>query len=267
MERLCADLTNHFRNLMVVKTVKKAEDILVCTQQELVQYKAQSEKFTLESVLYCISLLQESMANIKRGANRRIEMEMTAIKMSTPSLSSDNEALLHRIATLERMIKQGAVTTSVPAADTVPQVHSSQDTAAADSTPASSLQTAKADTAESDIETHGEDTDEIDWAEVLSELAKTNPPLKGILEGSQAIIRGDYVLIKSSNPTLGAFIKQQGYSRDVKDAIYHVTGRRYRLGLLNSESATSAPQTPKRDPLENLIGRARQEGVPVDVTE
>ena len=122
--------------------------------------------------------------------------------------------------------------------------------------------------AEAPVEENTDSEMPIDWAEVLSELTKTNMPLWGVLSGSSAIIRGDYVLIKSDNPTLSAFIKTGGNAKDVKEAIIRVTGKRYRLGLQGASSApsagASAPAAPK-DPLENLISRAKDMGINIDV--
>ena len=283
MERLCSDLINHFRNLMIVKTVKSASDILVCTAEELEQYKTQSGKLTLENILYCISLLQDSMANIKRGVNRRIEMEMAIIKLATPNLTSDNEALLRRISDIEVKIKTGAIAVSAPATTVKPAEESKpavptektktveKAPEAAESKPAPTPDEYPAEEAKPQAPRE-ESTDgemPIDWAEVLSELTKINMPLWGVLNGSSAIIRGDYVLIKSDNPTLSAFIKTGGNARDVKEAIIRVTGKRYRLGLYSGAatpkmSAQQPVQAPK-DPLENLISRAKDMGINVDV--
>ena len=281
MERLCSDLINHFRNLMIVKTVKSASDILVCTAEELEQYKTQSGRYTLENILYCIALLQDSMANIKRGVNRRIEMEMAIIKLATPNLSSDNEALLRRISDLEIKIKTGAITVATQTAP-APQVKAQEapkETAPSPATapiqnsvsepaPAPDEYPAETPKAEAPREESTDSEMPIDWAEVLSELTKTNMPLWGVLNGSSAIIRGDYVLIKSDNPTLSAFIKTGGNARDVKEAVLRVTGKKYRLGLQGASSApstgTSAPAAPK-DPLENLISRAKDMGINIDV--
>ncbi len=265
MERLCSDLINHFRNLMIVKTVKSASDILVCTAEELQQYKTQSGKFTLENILYCISLLQESMANIKRGVNRRIEMEMAMIKLATPNLSSDNEALLRRISDLEVKIRTGAITVkteAVPTTQTTAQEEPKETKVPDETYPAEKAQADPVQQESADGEMP------IDWAEVLSELTKTNMPLWGVLTGSSAVIRGDYVLIKSDNPTLSAFIRTGGNARDVKEAVLRVTGKKYRLGLHSGAPApkmSNEPvQTPK-DPLENLISKARDMGVNVEV--
>ncbi len=273
MERLCSDMTNHFRNLMIVKTVKDSGSFLVCTKDELTQYKEQSETFTLETILQCISLLQECMANIKRGVNRRTEMEMTFIKLCTPTLSDDSEALLRRISELEIMVKTGAIK-AVPAVDVQPSVSEekpqvkepqSEERNYEESQP-SYEDTPTVANDEKPQHTDEEDSEEqsIPWAEVLSELQKVNAPLWGVLMDSQAVIRGDFVLIKSTNPTLNSFIRQPGCARNVKDSILRVTGKDYRLGLYNNQTAEKA-EAPKKDPLQNLISRARDMGVNVDV--
>lgn len=263
MERLCSDLINHFRNLMIVKTVKSSGDILVCTADEARQYKEQSGKFTLENILYCISLLQESMANIKKGVSRRIEMEMAMIKICSPSLSSDNEALLRRISDLEHKLKTGSFVAGTPAEK------ESQAKAAPEAKQESPDTKAEAQTSLPAEEVPPQDESEgyIDWAEVLSELTKTNMPLWGVLTGSGAFIRGDHVIIVSDNPTLSAFIRTGTNARDVKEAVHRVTGKRYRLGLQGTNAATEAQEAPKakKDPLSELIGRAKDMGINIDV--
>lgn len=271
MERLCSDLINHFRNLMIVKTVKSAGEILVCTAEELGQYKAQSGKLTLENILYCISLLQESMTNIKRGAARRIEMEMAVIRLCSPNLSTDNDALLRRISDLEMKIRTGAIAVKAETVTTATEekpVKTEEATTKVQSAPDTSGYTAETAKPEAPQEESADGEMPIDWAEVLSELTKTNMPLWGVLNNSSAVIRGDYVLIKSDNPTLSAFIKTGGNARDVKEAVMRVTGKRYRLGLYSGASApkmSPQPTQAPKDPLENLINKARDMGVSLEV--
>ncbi len=293
MERLCADMINHFRSLMVVKTVRSSEGLVVCTDEEMEKYKSQSAGFTLEGILSAIGLLQNCMANIKRGVNRRIETEMTFIKMSTPTLSTDSEVMLSRIAELEFKLKTGNFTVSekpvkaepakenpvaVPDAAKVfstafdlPETPPAQQTATAfpsseayeenpfvpEAVPAPPISEAAPEEEEGTIQ----------WAEVLSELMKTNMPLWGVLVNSEAIIKGDFVLIKSDNPTLNSFIKTGRNAKDVKEAIIRVTGRRYRLGVYNgaAQENPAEPPKPKKDPLENLISNARSMGINVDI--
>ena len=310
MERLCADLTMHFRNLMIAKTVHNAENILVCTKDELESYKKQSTLFTLEGILYSIDLLQSAAADLKRSVNRRIEMEMTLIRLASPTLDSGNEALLRRIAALELAVKSKSFSVSDeqfadgatavetpnkaiendtkgkdetlpedgffappplfedgrPAAESEP-AHASWETPV--SVPEPPKPARSAETAAGSVENNSEKAQLQpfpDWAQVLSELTKINQPLWGILIGSTAFISGEFVLIKSENPTFTSFIKVGTNGRDVKEAIFRATGKRYRLGIYNPAPAAQKKQEEKpKDPLQDLVRKAKDFGINVNV--
>ncbi len=320
MERLCSDMINHFRNLMIVKTVKKPEGLLVCTDAEMEEFRKQSTCFTLEAILKCIALLQDSAAAIKKGVNRRIEMEMTFIRLASPKLDTDNEAVLRRIADLEFRLTSGEIAVAAAPVHKQPEPLISEHvkpetesvkpaaTPAAHSAPAVKEEKADADKPTTVFDTftnanepprekekqenpylkeepaepaytnepyYGDAVatassgdDYLPWAEVLSELLKTNAPLWGVLHDSEAYINGDFVLIKSTNPTLNAFIRTGSNSRDVKQAIFRITGKKYRLGLSSPKDGAqgaAAPSQPKRDPLEDLISQAKAMNINIDV--
>ena len=103
-ERLCTELTNHFRSLLVIKSVNNPENILVSTNEELEELKKISELFTIEEILAVMNILSATIASIKVTQNRRIETEMAMIKICSPSLSTDTDALFARIAALESKI-------------------------------------------------------------------------------------------------------------------------------------------------------------------
>ena len=295
MERLCADMVNHFRSLMIAKTVRSCDGLIVCTDEELERYKNQSAGFTLENILNCIGLLQECQANIKRGVNRRIETEMTFIKMANPTLCTDTDAIISRISDIEFKLKTGNFTVSEKTAEKntaeaekdtekapeqsaaaifstafdIPQSSYDESSSASAFAPEDTAMPENTAYAADDAPAAQEDASEqtIQWAEVLSELMKTNMPLWGVLVNSQAVINGDYVLIKSDNPTLSEFIKKDGNSRSVKEAILRVTGKRYRLGLYKHTAAQDdgAQKKVYKDPLQDLISNARTMGINVDV--
>jgi DNA polymerase III gamma/tau subunit len=280
---------------MVVKTVKSCDGLVVCTDDEMERYKQQSAGFTLEGILCAMSLLQNCLAEIKRGVNRRTETEMTFIKMSTPTLSTDSEAILSRISELELKLKTGSFTmpdsTPVKAAEIkkeekaepfkdpaailstafdlpeAPAAPQSEPSFAADDDYERAYTPDPVPTPFISEEAPAQQEGTIQWAEVLSELMKTNMPLWGVLVNSQAVIKGDFVLIKSDNPTLNSFIKTGRNAKDVKDAIIRVTGKKYRLGVYNAaaQENPAQPQAPKKDPLENLISNARSMGINVDI--
>lgn len=113
-ERLCTELTNHFRSLLIIKSVRNPENILVCTNEELAELKALSEKFTVDEILNIMNILSAAIASIKVTQNRRIETEMAVIKICTPEASTDVSSLFARIAELEKKINDIQVSGAVP---------------------------------------------------------------------------------------------------------------------------------------------------------
>ncbi len=104
-ERLCTELTNQFRNLLVIKSVEAPENILVCTNEELAELKKLANEFTIDEILNIMNVLSAAIASIKVTQNRRIETEMAIIKICTPEASTDISALFARIAQLEEQIE------------------------------------------------------------------------------------------------------------------------------------------------------------------
>ena len=110
MERYCAELINYFRNIMVARTVKQPEKMMVCSDEELQTICRFSETFTLPASLAVIDALQQTYALIKSGANGRTAMEMALIKLASPEMDARDESVLRRLATLEQALQSGTLT-------------------------------------------------------------------------------------------------------------------------------------------------------------
>lgn len=106
MERLCDELINHFRNIMIVKTVKNPQNLIVCTDDELERLRQTANSFDMDSVLYAIDILGQALSNLRIGLNRRVEMEMTMIKLCSPQ-GTDDVSLALRVKALEESISGG----------------------------------------------------------------------------------------------------------------------------------------------------------------
>lgn len=117
MERLCSEFMFHLRDLMIVKTVKNADSILIATDDELKSLKALAEKLPLEELLYDLNIIEDTFSQIKRSSNKRIPLEMAFVKLCSESLDSENDALLRRISALEAKLASGnftAASSAVP---------------------------------------------------------------------------------------------------------------------------------------------------------
>ena len=102
----------------------------------------------------------------------------------------------------------------------------------------------------------------------MDRLGKTNPAARGALLGSSAYTAAGRVLIASDNPVFREMMKSNEYTRtSLKKAIMEVTGTRYGLGPYNGPAqAPKAEEKPKTEaPLEDLLQKAKEAGVPVDI--
>ncbi|MCR5783443.1 MAG: DNA polymerase III subunit gamma/tau [Clostridia bacterium] len=119
-ERLTSELINHFRNLLVAKSMNDPGEILASSDVDLAEYKRQGAAFTVERILDINNILREAAADMKYSANKRVAAEIAVMKICSPERSTDVSALFARVARLEEIIKSGNV--PVPAARTaVPQ--------------------------------------------------------------------------------------------------------------------------------------------------
>ena len=107
-DRLCVQLITHFRNLMAARVSKNPEKLIVCMPETLRKYREQAGRFSLEALLYAIGILQEAQNAMTRTQSRRVLLETAAARICDPSLCDSPQALLARIAALERALQTPA---------------------------------------------------------------------------------------------------------------------------------------------------------------
>jgi DNA polymerase-3 subunit gamma/tau len=279
MERLCVEMINHFRNLLIVKTVKKNRELIICTDDEYNTIVSTAEKFTLENIIFALDLFQNTLVTIKGGASARIEVEMALVKLCEPKLEQSMDSVLDRLSALERAVKNGVVTAPAPTPvsaqkveapvnniveekpiQTVqkPIVPEQKEEFAPQPSPAPPIENpqpqiqepapVQAEAVQSDVQ-----TEFTQWGEFMDALHRTDIALFGVLSGSRGYVRGEFFLIDSQNPTVNEFIKIKTHSRAIKKALYDVTGKQFKLGIFKRKETDA---TAKRDPLEDLITMA-----------
>lgn len=101
------DLTLHFRNLLISRVADNAGDILNISEEMFEEFKAQSKKFSTESILRNINILSAAESDAKWVSQPRIILEMAVLRMCKRELDTDIDALIDRIARLEQIIASG----------------------------------------------------------------------------------------------------------------------------------------------------------------
>lgn len=289
MERLCTELIHHYRNLLVVKTVKASRELVISTEEEYQLLQDKCNDYTIEDTIFALDLFQATLEHMKQGANRRTEMEMTFIKLCEPALVTDLSALLSRLSAVERAVQHGVpMRTPARTAHAAPAQHT-QDEPEAQSEPApTEAQTAlphspvvSVPPAEPSFDPEPEppaaaipvpappvhppaDTETdlpfTQWKQVMDRIFDLDKPLYGILNGSRAVQRGGFLLIDTTNPTIRDFIQKAEHSKAIKQAISEVTGNSFRLGIFRRPDAVP---TEEEDPLDRLVRMAKGNGIDV----
>lgn len=302
MERLCVEMINHFRNFLIVKTVKKSRELIVCTDDEYKNIVDGAKQFTVENIIYALDLFQNTLVTVKGGASARIEVEMAFVKLCEPKLEESLSAVLDRLSSLERAVKNGVSVRPVsydgededePVTPQIDQskplvsarTQSRQEAAAepkAVMPAAAEPNAAEADTQPSDIPPAADNrTDDApvnpappqepttqqtreefnQWGEFMDALHKIDMPVYSVLSGAKGYVTGEHFLIDSPNPIIKSFLNISSRTKAIKKALYEVTGKTYKLGIIKKED----PNAVKRDPLEDLINSARSADINADI--
>lgn len=277
MERLCVEMINHFRNYLVVKTVKNNRELIVCTDNEYETLVNSAKEFTLEKVIFSLDLFQTTLTKIKGGANSRIEMEMTFIKLCQPKLEQSMESVLDRIGTLERTVKNGVKIQPPVQPQEKPQEKTQENvTAVNDVKPEikqeneivnpeskGEKEIIKEEKIETPAENQSEQTEKPvassgiepfeQWDDFLDIIHKTDIGLYGVLRSAEAHLQNGYFVIDSTNPTVKEFIKIPTHLKAIKQAVFDLTGQSYKVGVTKQKKENSQ----NRDLLEDLINQAQ----------
>lgn len=225
MLRLLSELVDHYRNLMIMKTVKGNKKPIVCSSAQLEALETQAAKYDIKEIMSILACLQTVSASMQTG-NRRCEMEMTVIKLCNPEVATDIASLERRITALEcsgvRVVTQD-----------VPEV--------TQSTPEEPKNVVADNTVEDDdeipmpeppdiAETVAVDGEVAQWGEVIETLKVSCPIMAGVLHGSRAFIDGQYLLIDTDSLQFKDMVNDKTYRDAIRNAAKQVLGGVYKLG-------------------------------------
>ena len=251
--RLLSELTAHYRDLMIIKTVKGEKKPIVCSEARLKRLEEQAANYDIKDIMYTLSLLQSANSAMQNG-NRRCEMEMTVIRLCNPALSSNIASLERRISALENGV---ARVTPAPVKET--PIKEQPVTESRQSPPEPEEEIPLPEPPEDTLTAarpvqSGEITPVQSWSEVLSILKTSCPLIAGVLKGSEAYIKGQYLLIDAPNTQFRSLINSGNatYKDSIRKAAQTVLGVTYKLGPY-----TAAKPKAEEDPLVALADKLK----------
>jgi DNA polymerase-3 subunit gamma/tau len=273
MLRLLSELIAHYRDLMIIKTVKQGNLPIICSTTRLKALQTQAADYDIKDIMYALSILQNATVLMQSG-NRRCEMEMAIIKLCNPQLAVDLESLERRISALEKG-------NFVPKATEEPKAVVGNTKSVAENTK-SVIEKIKSVEENTKTEKTAETDDRFDdeeiplpeppdmqgdfgydlksefdskpttatetendqqkeegavenWQEVIDILKTTCPLIAGVLVDSRAFIKGEYLLIDAKNSQFRTLVKSSNgmYKDQIRKAAQKVLGATYKLGPYN----------------------------------
>lgn len=298
MARLCDELIAHFRALMMIKSVRNPQEILVMGDDEFQQAQIQSDYLSIADIVYYMDVLSRSYQRMGKGTGDRTEFEMAMVKLSAPELDSTFESLSKRITALEKAVKNGLSVTNVSLTQSVennpqkvltddsesenaftsPEKQQNKKTQSTqnESSAVKSYQTpvppkvsAETPAAVPNSEKASVNVDEIyknavpftQWAEVVSNMKPISRAIAAAFTGSTAYVSGSYLLIDTSNEMAFELLKNGSRREEIRKIIQETTGRVYKLGPYKKVEIKKETA----DPLEVL--KKGLEGTGIEITE
>ena len=206
MVRLCEELLEQLRNMMLLRAGSGQPELLTCLPDELPKLQQLAQNATLDTILGQISCLQDCRERMQRNPAKRVELEMTLIQLSSPR----------------------PVTTAVPAAAAAPQPAVQQPAPAAPETvTAPAAGEAPAEKAKplsaADFRPVG------NWADILAEYQNVNPAVSGSLAESCAYVAGNTMLIVAKNRFFLTLLKNKEHALSLRKTVQQFLGVEYNI--------------------------------------
>ena len=117
LTQFVSDFSWYLRNLLLVKTSDKMEDVIDASSENLNRLKEEAKETDMETIIRYIRIFSELSSKMKYATQKRILLEVALIKLCKPAMETSQDALLDRIRAVEEKIENGLVTTVVQSAE------------------------------------------------------------------------------------------------------------------------------------------------------
>ncbi len=289
MARLCDELLEHFRSLMMIKCTSKPKNYIIMSEDEFEQAQTQADYLTLGEIVYIMDILQNTYQRMGKGNSNKTELEMALVKLSSPELEGTNEALTARISALEKALKsKSAINTVEIKEKTVEPKQEKSDKKAIEQTETKLTEDKKesappsvpkipkieeqsppqksAVEEEKTVQTVQKiNLEEIynnakpfrQWPEVVDNIKKYSKGIAAAFSNTNAYESGNYLLIDSESEIPFRLLKEGSQRANIRTAIQEITGKVYKLGPYKKPEK----EEEKKDPLDDLINSLKENSV------
>lgn len=281
MARLCDELVEHFRALMLIKTIKNPRDILIMSDDEFEQAVTQSDYLSLADIVFYMDVLSRAYQRMGRGTGDRTELEMALVKLSATELDGTVEALTARVTALEKAVKRGITVNYAQPAQQSVQAEAAQSASVPNTQteveepfakpepehkkapvakPAPEVKPVAQRASVNLDELYDNAVPFARWVEVVDSLKSVSRSIAAAFAGSTAYESGNYLLIDTNNELAFDLLRQNGRRAEIKQTLLELTGKNYSLGPYKRSTPKKEEKT---DPLNSLVQSLEGSGVEI----
>ena len=253
---LAGELLEQMRNVMLAATIDNGRELITCLPEELARIEGIARKMSLNEILGCISVLQESSERFAKSTSKRIELEMCIIRLCTsagskgmmqslqPSGGASDPELLKRLTRLEDAVRSGSI-------------------AKADTPAAEEVKPAKP---EPDPDFKKIDPSQIqpiqNWQGLIEEISRRNPAISGFLKKSKAFIGGSTVFIIVDNDFFFQQFKKLNAPALISEVLKENFGQTFNI---KAKSAKNVSPEDTENPINRLLEKAKKLDIEVNI--
>ncbi len=250
LQRLCEELILMLRDVMLLKATGDLS-LLHCMADEIPALQKLAAESDMDTIMAQLNIMQSCRERMARAVNRRVELEMTLIRIGSkqPSAAAEQtapaanpaqvQALYERIAQLESRAAQNTMT---PEEAEVTKPHAPP---VSEPEPEVDFRTLRSE----DFQPLAQ------WPEILEECGRLNPAVLGTLAGSNAVVNANIILIVAENPFFLTMFKDKHNARTLGDAVQNILGKRYVIRAKCSAAAA------KPRPVQEMLEKAKNSGI------
>lgn len=281
MARLCDELVEHFRALMLIKTIKNPRDILIMSDDEFEQAVTQSDYLSLADIVFYMDVLSRAYQRMGSGTGDRTELEMALVKLSATELDGTVEALTARVTALEKAVKRGITVNYAQPAQQSVQAEAAQSASVPNTQteveepfakpepehkkapvakPAPEVKPVAQRASVNLDELYDNAVPFARWVEVVDSLKSVSRSIAAAFAGSTAYESGNYLLIDTNNELAFDLLRQNGRRAEIKQTLLELTGKNYSLGPYKRSTPKKVEKT---DPLNSLVQSLEGSGVEI----
>ena len=228
MVRLCDELLEQLRNMMLLKSGSGQPELLTCLPDEQPRLEELTRQPSLDTILRQIALLQDCRERMQRNPGKRVELEMALLQLAVP----------HLAAPVQTAPVQAAAPSAPQVQPAVPETPAAQP--AESESPAAESKPLKA----SDFKPVG------NWADILAAYQAVNPAVSGSLAESSAFVAGNTMLIVAKNRFFLTLLKSKENAVSLRETVKQFLGVEYNIRAKCSEPEQQASKA------QNLVQKA-----------